>query len=316
MLAAASVLCGCASQPYVTDERLERGLVIVLPGIEGRGAMNEAICRGLNEGAVNWAIQLYDWTSPLGLLYNLRAEVRNRQKALTIADRIMRYNWEYPGRPVMLVGHSGGGAIAAWVAEALPRGARINGLVMIAPSLSPQYMLDWALANTRMGVVNFHSSRDWILLGMGTTVYGTMDGEHTSSAGRVGFQRPEYARDNKHYRKLFQVAWNTTMSNTGHFGGHFSSSAGLFVAKYVAPLVLATRWNEDYVREVMAQAGAKVHAAADGQAEPPAEADDKAPAPAETPPSPRTRRRRKKRKPVVSDVKDGKPLPWDEFDPD
>ena len=50
-------------QPYVVSERLNRGLVIALPGIEGRSKLNEDICRGLDEGGVSWAIELYDWTS-------------------------------------------------------------------------------------------------------------------------------------------------------------------------------------------------------------------------------------------------------------
>jgi len=317
--AIAVLLGGCASQPYVNDVRLERGLVIVLPGIEGRGPLNEAICRGLNDAGVNWAIQLHDWTSWLGPLYNLRAEVRNRQKALRIAERIVQYRWDHPARPVVLVGHSGGGAMAAWVAEALPRGVRVDGIIMIAPALSPQYLLDWALANSRMGIINFYSARDWILLGVGTTVYGTMDGEHTSSAGRVGFERSRHVRPGSNYEKLFQVAWTEQMSGTGHSGGHFSSSAGQFVGTYVSPFVLASHWTARHIGRVVGaepdEVGGPVVGAAEAKPAPPGARRPEATV-AKDKPREAGKSRPRTTMPVVQDMEDGKPLPWIEFDPD
>ena len=82
-------LGGCAgpAQPYVTEARLARGLVIVLPGIEGRSVFNEEICRGLDLGGVDGAIELYDWTSgvPFGFVVNLWSSRRNHQEAANIA---------------------------------------------------------------------------------------------------------------------------------------------------------------------------------------------------------------------------------------
>ena len=254
--ACGALMTGCTqSQPYVTPERLEHGLVIVLPGIEGRSTLNLNICRGLDKGGVDWAIELYDWTSPAGMLYNQRAEIRNRQKALQIAEHVKRYQWSHPYRPVMLVGHSGGSALAAWTAECLPPSARVDGIIMIAPSLSPQYMLDWALQRTERGIISLNSSRDWVLLGVGTTVAGTMDGHHTSSAGRVGFAMPLTTRRRQIYSKLYQVGWSDEMAAKGHVGGHMSSSEESFVTAYVAPFVLSSRWNAEQVANVLHRNG-------------------------------------------------------------
>jgi len=251
LLLACGAPVGCTtSQPYVTPDRLDRGLVIVLPGIEGRSKLNVDICRGLDAGGVDWAIELYDWTSSLGMLYNQRAETRNRQKAIQIAEHVKRYRWAHPYRPVVLVGHSGGSALAAWTAECLPAQAPVDGIIMIAPSLSPQYMLDWALQRTERGIISLNSSRDWVLLGMGTTVAGTMDGEHTSSAGRVGFAMPLTTRRRQIYSRLYQVGWSDEMAAKGHVGGHMSSSSGSFVAAYVAPFVLTSRWSAEFVENV------------------------------------------------------------------
>ncbi|MFP4054871.1 MAG: hypothetical protein ACLFV7_13495 [Phycisphaerae bacterium] len=257
IVAVASFAGGCGSgQPMVTESRLERGLVIVLSGIEGRGPLNEAICRGLDRGGVKMAIENWEWATRMGLVINLRAEGRNRELAYDLADRIMRYKLSYPDNPVYLVGQSGGGAMAAWVAEAMPPDTPLDGIIMIAPSLSPDYMLDRALANTRNGIVNFHSEGDWMLLGLGTTLAGTMDGKHTASAGKGGFELPTRSTTRRRlYGKLYQIGWNSDMAGSGHSGGHMSSAAEGFVATYVAPLVLAEDWSGGFIDRVRAGNG-------------------------------------------------------------
>ena len=254
-------LGGCGNpQPYVTEQRLRRGLVIVLPGIEGRSPFNEEICRGLDRGGIDWAIELCDWTIhvPLGFLINLRAEQRNRAEAGRIADRIVRYQQNYPGRRVVLIGQSGGGAIAAWICEAMPWGRKIDGAIMLAAALSPDYPLTGALRNCRRGIINFHSSRDVVLLWLGTTVYGTMDGQHRSSAGRNGFTVPSPRDRPREYQKLVQVPWTYEMAQAGNIGTHLSSGDATFVAAYIAPLVGMPRWTEDELGAVLHPA---IHAA-------------------------------------------------------
>ena len=238
---------GCARQPYLTPERLARGMVVVLTGVEGRSPINEAVCRGLDDGGVDWGIKLEDWTVPLGPLYNLRAEIPNRRKANEIAIRIAEYKFAHPDNPVVLVGQSGGGAMALWVAEAMPEAQDLDGLILLAPAISPGYMIDFALTKTSRGAVCFYSERDWLFLGIGTTLYGTMDGRHTSSAGRVGFVAP--ATTNR--PKLFQIAWHKQMAAAGNTGGHLASSGQEFVTHYVAPFVLARRWNDELVASIL-----------------------------------------------------------------
>ena len=245
ILLSALVAGGVGCQPYVTPERLDRGLVLVLTGIEGRGPLNENICRGLDEGGVDCAIELVDWTSPLpgAFLLTLWSEQRNREKADQIAKRILRYKVDHPGRPVTIVGQSGGGAVAVWTAEAMPNGVGIDGMVIIAAALGPDYDLQAALAHSRRGIVSYHSKRDWVILGIGTTVYGTMEGAHTSSAGRVGFNVPGGESKPAAYEKLYQVPWRGQMGSEGHIGGHLSSGSRKFIARYVAPLVKAPQWD-------------------------------------------------------------------------
>lgn len=275
-LAACLAVAGCNNQPYMSPDRLNRGLVIVLPGIEGRSGYNEAICRGLDGGGVSWAIELYDWTSPLGALYNLGAYDHNRRKASEIGWRISRYHHKYPGRPVVLVGQSGGAAMAVWTSEQLLPGESVDGIVLLAASLSPQYILDFALENSRRGIVSFHSKRDWVFLGVGTTVYGTMDGRHTWSAGQVGFDSPAIDESLAAYRKLFQVGWRSEMAEAGFSGGHLTSGAENFVSRYVAPIIVAREarkgWDEALIESLLDAGGGSEDQAQDMPASRPATA--------------------------------------------
>ena len=258
-LFAAFVAGCCSEQPYMAKDRLARGLVVVLPGIEGRSGYNEAICRGLDAGGVVCAIELHDWTSSLGPLYNLRAYDRNRRMASQLGWRLTRYMWEYPECPVVLVGQSGGGAVALWTAEQMLPGYKVDGIVMLAASVSPKYVLEFALAKTREGIVNFYSPRDWLFLGLGTTVYGTMDGRHSHSAGQLGFEIMHNSPDARAYNKLYQVPWRPEMAASGNAGMHLTSGAEDFVARYVAPLVVAVsgkqKWSKELVEQVIGLEG-------------------------------------------------------------
>ena len=243
---------GC-SQPYVSEYRLDQGLAVVFTGIEGRSGLNEDICHGLNAGGVDWAIELNDWT--IGLpgsgLINLRNEMRNRQKAAEIARRVGKYIVDYPGRPVVLIGQSGGAAIAVWVAESLPPGRKVDGVVLLAATLSPEYSLDEALLNSRRGIVSFHSARDWVFLGAGTSLAGTMDGAYGAAAGQRGFTVPtDGPRAGLYGLKLFQVAWSDQVHPSG-FGGHLTSGSREFVARHVAPLCRASSWNQRTIDRVV-----------------------------------------------------------------
>ena len=91
------------------------------------------------------------------------------------------------------------------------------GITMLACSLSPQYDLSTALAHCRSGITSLYSDRDAALLESGTTLLGTMDGQHTPSAGKVRFQAP-WGNYSEAYGKLRQIPWQPQMAEAGHFG--------------------------------------------------------------------------------------------------
>ncbi len=250
----AAVCAGGCGLPYSSFQRRQRGLVLVYTGIEGRSLLNDNICHGLDDGGVNMAIERMDWTLrlPGAYLLNLRSQARNRRKAEEIANRIVRYRMAHPDGRVILVGQSGGAAMALWTAESLPPEQPVDGIVLLAAAVSSDYPLGRALEQSKQGIISFHSPRDWLFLAAGTTFYGTMDGKHTAAAGMEGFSVPAGGHGTKLYEKLYQLAWDEQMYKVWHFGGHLGSSSRRFVARYVAPFVAYPGWDAARVGAVLA----------------------------------------------------------------
>ena len=253
-----ATVAGCGAGGVVMNrQHLDNGLVIVLPGIEGRSLSNASICLSLCDEQIPLAVQVYDWTAPLGPLFNQCAYARNRQAARELADHIEDYRREHPAGRVFLIGHSGGTAIAAWAAEALGGRGKVAGIIMLASSLSPGYDLTAALHRAEMGIVSFYSEHDGALLGAGTSLFGTMDRVNGESAGKVGFNgfSSSYSAAGP---DLFQVPWSPEMVRTGYIGCHFSVCAGKFIATYVGPLVTAGRWDRRLIANLGREEPTKV----------------------------------------------------------
>src|SRR5262245_39790637 len=168
---------------------MSSGLVIVLPGIEGCSSLSAGIAQGLRDAALMPAIVTHDWTTgvwPL-FLYHLRSGRRNRRTAGTIAEMIVEYQSNWPGRSVHLIGHSGGAAMAVWVMESLPIPCLVDTAILLAPALAPSYNLAAALRRTQRGIWNFYSWFDLLYLAAGTLLFGTIEGRHCVAAGNRGF---------------------------------------------------------------------------------------------------------------------------------
>lgn len=241
---AALPLSGCGwAVKYRSPERQQQGYVIVLPGIEGASYLNANICRGLVSGKVPSTIEVYDWTNTVLLFaMNLRDYARNQQEARKIARKIVEYQSSYPGRPVHLIGHSGGGGIAVMTLEALPPNRQIASAILLAPAIAPDYDLRRALARTEFGIWNYYSPYDVGFLRAGTMLMGTIEGRHTSAAGAVGFSAPRTlnAEGRALYAsKLYQQQYNSKMLESGHTGGHTGWAFPKFVSDWLAPLINA-----------------------------------------------------------------------------
>lgn len=227
---------------FESEDRLERGLVIVLPGIEGISPLNHSIVLGLTDACIPYAIRLYSWIAS-GLkpgLTNLWMKGRARMIAAHLADMVVDYQQQFPGRPIHLVGHSGGAALITHILEELPPGRTLQSCVMIAPALGPRFDLAPALRRIEGKLYNVRSYWDWYFLGVGTTLVGTLDRHHGISAGNIGFRYPKESETERHqlYHERFeQLHYQFRMLADWHWGGHMSSTNRVFVQRRIAPLL-------------------------------------------------------------------------------
>lgn len=219
-------------------------MVYVLPGIEGPSRINRNIVRGLLDGGIEGAVEIFDWSTtagPFGWYVHLTDIRRHRVEAFRLARRIVRYQRAYPDRPIFLVAHSGGAGIALSAVEILPETAGVDGVILLAAAVSPQRDLSRALTQTRRGIWNFHSLRDFGFLVVGTTLFGTIDRQHRPSAGALGFDLPENADDDRralYTEKLHEVPYAKEMSHDGNLGTHNGWTRRTFVANWIAPIIL------------------------------------------------------------------------------
>lgn len=247
MLILAVPLAGCATNArdrvdwdahFVNPDRSNKGLVIILPGIEGESSANCDVRKGLDDAGVPYALAIYRWGFPvpgLGMLVNQTDAAGNRRAAVELAKGIVRYQTKHPGCPVFLVGHSAGGGVAVFTLEALadiPDARPVRGAILLSSSISADYPLDKALTMTQCGIVNGYNPQDTVLLGTGTALLGNVDGEHGDSAGRTGF----YGNNSK----LFQ--FKVSVGSDAQSDPHFIMTEADRVAKHAPKWILSETW--------------------------------------------------------------------------
>ena len=216
--------------------------IIVLPGIEGPSPCARGIVSGLSQSHPGATYEIYDWTTghAYRMLYHVRGWNRNQNVASLLAQRIQTLQAEQPDRPIILIGHSGGGAMTILALEQLPPSCKIQQAILLAPDIAPNHSLVTALDRTAMGIDVFHSKLDCLILGAATVAVGTIDRVRLPAAGMLGFSSPRGMDEGSAFlysSKLHQHGYEPAMSLTGHFGGHFTVTLPEFVNRYVSPVV-------------------------------------------------------------------------------
>jgi len=242
------VFLGGCHTPEPTSSQLEQGIVYMIPGIEGVNWLTHGSGKALQDSGIKSAIYWYNWRFPLGLLVNLFDYAGNLEQGEELAGSIVEYQEQYPGRPVDIVSYSGGGGLTLMVLEALPEGCMVRNVILVHPAVDPKYDLREALGHVEGKLVNFYSPWDWLLLGLGTTVFGTIDRQHTFSAGNRGFDLGSWAVDEdltgmarvtEELRdKVIQQEWEWGMFGTGHYGGHFPIGSYAWTKEYLVPYLV------------------------------------------------------------------------------
>ncbi|HEX4792762.1 MAG TPA: hypothetical protein VH370_03165 [Humisphaera sp.] len=231
---------GCQSVNVRTSPNhspaLEHTYLVHLPGIGGRTSLDINWVQGLSDGHVAGHVELYDWTRPNWWLWALRAYEHNRAESRMIADRITARVRDDPQANIILTAWSGGCQVAIWALEDLPEDIRVQSVVMVAPSMRPNYDMSRALSHVRGSLFAVTSPGDWFILGGGTLVFGVSDGSRTAGAGMIGFEIPQGSSEVE-YKKLVQLAYAAKWLQYGDLGGHAGAVSARFARDVVVPLL-------------------------------------------------------------------------------
>lgn len=184
----------------------------------------------LRAGGCPHAMETFDWTDGHNGLPALWHAQGSTEPAEQLAGRIVELARRTPWRPIDLTADSSGGGVALAALAQLPPDVRVRTVVLSSPAVSRGYDLGPALAHVDGRLISFRSGGDWVILGLGTWLFGTVDGRHESGAGRVGFDAT--------VAKLVQIDYDPAWADAyGHGGHHAQSLAPRFARGYVAPLL-------------------------------------------------------------------------------
>ena len=215
------------------------GIVFMIDGVGGLSFSPKMMELALTEAMVPHELRQFYWSHGFGRWHEDLTDAEGiRAKASELAGEIMEFRIQRPGAPVFLIAKSGGTAVASTCLAQLPD-ASVERCVLLSAAVSPEFDLVPALRAVRTDLFSFWSPRDRLVLGVGTTFFGTADGVQSESAGLVGFRVPENATEEtqRQYAKLRQVEWTPKMTKSLNFGTHIGTSMPQFVRDYVAPLV-------------------------------------------------------------------------------
>jgi hypothetical protein len=210
-------------------------LLLHVPGIGGHLPLDDHLIAGLHDGGIDGWLEIHDWTGPDRGLNALLQTNRHAEQSTLLAKFITEKARKYPDIHIMLTSHSGGCGIAAWALEKLPDDIVIDTWVQMQSALSPEYDLSKALTHVRRAY-SFRSDLDTVVLGTGTKALGTIDGEKSESAGKVGYTTPESA-DAEQYKKLQQFAYEESWMRFDDIGDHIGPMTYRFARFMIAPLL-------------------------------------------------------------------------------
>ena len=218
----------CGSPPVVVPSQAE-GRVLILPGVGNTRFHLAGFVAATEAQLPRFEVEVRPWGVPFMTIHNLRAHERNEATAAAIAAEIAEWRGTHPDAPFYLVGYSGGGGMATLVTAALPDGARIDRLVLVAPAISPDYPLGTeVLPHVREYAVNYASERD-LQVGWGTRTFGTIDRKNTASAGSTGFTTE--------YERLLEYRWSHADAPFGHAGNHLAYLSARWQAAKLLPVL-------------------------------------------------------------------------------
>jgi pimeloyl-ACP methyl ester carboxylesterase len=213
-------------------------VVFCADGAGGLGGTTSSFEQVIAQEKVPLHVEKVEWSHGSGRFLLDHVHWKNLQnKGEQLAQVALGWRTQFPDKRICFVGQSAGCAVVVLAAAAMPADS-VDRIVLLAPSLSSGYDLRPALRSTREGIDVFYSNRDWFVLGLGMAFSGTTDRRLPPVAGRVGF-RPIVATpaDKALYTRLRQHPWDSSVSSTGHKGGHYGADEPGHIRACILPLL-------------------------------------------------------------------------------
>lgn len=222
-------------RPRRGDSR--QGLVIFVESIRWlniRWGMRST-AEGLRRGGFRGEFRYHRWHETWRGLLVLPAIMDSamlERRAAALAERIVRQRRRHPRRPLHVIGYSCGGYVAVRALELLPEDIHVDSAALIAAAVNPWRDLAPAARHVAGRLVVSSSVLDWLIVGVGTLVFGTGDRRHTFSLGMLGARRRPLPANGTDLR------WRPGFARMGNLGGHFCATAAPFIRKRLAPELL------------------------------------------------------------------------------
>jgi pimeloyl-ACP methyl ester carboxylesterase len=228
--------CGCASRviaPQAADT------VIVVPGLGGDGPNYGGVCQALADGGDTDCLQVFNWGCGwAGMFITIYDRALHRDAEAKLADLISDWRHAHPKSRVVLIGHSAGcGVVLNAVGELKSDVGPVGPIILLAPSVSPDFDLKPALQHANVIHV-FYSSGDDFWLGFGAVIFGDYDGTHRYGAGKSGFTFAGLDDAEKKKKKVIEHPFEEDWSSLGVHGGHFDWLSHDFVEKILEPIAV------------------------------------------------------------------------------
>jgi len=204
--------------------------VIYLPGMQGEMPGDRWFVSGLRDGGIR-AATIFNWTQRQWPVQNLRDRDQHHRAAEALIEMIDAAD---PG-PVVLIGHSTGAMVILDALSTLSR-PRVEQAWLLSAAVSHAYDLRPALAGVHR-LISIYSPADYVVLNLGTRVFGSADGLTQPCGGYQPFDGP--GSDDA---RVEQIKWDPAWLRSGHYGGHLgpmAAASGAFARDIMAPMICA-----------------------------------------------------------------------------
>jgi pimeloyl-ACP methyl ester carboxylesterase len=213
-----------------------QNLVVLVPGCAGDGFWYNDLRQSVAASQPTRTVRTFEWGLPLPLyMLNLQDAKIHSKAEKALAKAIKSWRDRYPSGHLTLLGHSAGCGVILGSLSRMEKRVDVENVVLLAPSISPNYQISPALRQIAGTLHVFFSDGDRLWLGWRTSTFGTYDSIRTEAAGKIGLNVDHLTPNLR--EKVVQHSYEPEFAELGNGGGHFGSLVRRFDDKVIAPLL-------------------------------------------------------------------------------